>query len=70
MVSDVNGLRLRKGDVVVPLRGDFRGKVCELRRESGQGFARVRPTHRPYDRGVWYACDHLQLLQTNVNQKR
>ena len=63
MVCDANGSKLRKGDVVAPLRGDLRGKICDLRRELGTAFVRIRPAHRPYDRGVWYAADHVQLLQ-------
>ena len=63
MVCDVNGLELSKGDVVAPLAGDFKGKICGLRKEDGEGFVCVRAAHRPYSKGVWYASDHVQRLQ-------
>ena len=63
MVFDVNGLELNKGDVVAPLSGDFKGKVCAVRREDGEGFVCIRAAHRPYSKGVWYASDHVQRLQ-------
>lgn len=62
MVIDVNGLKLGKGDIVAPLTGDLKGKVCSLRMEDGLGFVCVRASHRPYSKGVWYAADHVQRL--------
>lgn len=64
MVCDVNGLKIQKGDVVAPLTGDFKGKVCGVKREDGAGFVCIRATHRPYSKGVWYASEHVQRLQT------
>lgn len=63
MVSDVNGLALGKGDVVAPLTGDFKGKVCAVKSEDGEGFVSIRAAHRPYSKGVWYASEHVQRLQ-------
>ena len=62
MMIDVNGRTIEKGDVVAPLTGDARGKVCETRTEDGEGFVCVRASHRPYSRGVWYAAEHVQCL--------
>ena len=63
MITDINGLELGKGDTVAPLTGDFKGKVCAVRTEDGEGFVSVRASHRPYSKGVWYASDHVQRLQ-------
>ena len=63
MVLDVNGLKISKGDVVAPLTGDFKGKVCGVKDEDGAGFVCIRATHRPYSKGVWYASEHVQRLQ-------
>ncbi|MBI1373804.1 MAG: hypothetical protein GC159_13855 [Phycisphaera sp.] len=63
MVEDVNGLALKKGDIVAPINGDFKGKVCSIRNEEGMGFVCIRASHRPYSKGVWYASEHVQRLQ-------
>jgi len=70
MVCDVNGLELSKGDVVAPLAGDFKGKICGVRQEDGAGFVCVRAAHRPYSKGVWYASDHVQRLQAAKPRSR
>ncbi len=70
MVEDVNGLALNKGDVVAPLTGDFKGKVCDLRQEDDIGFVCVRVAHRPYSKGVWYASDHVQRLQSAKSRSK
>ncbi|MEX2673723.1 MAG: hypothetical protein WD294_16605 [Phycisphaeraceae bacterium] len=62
MVCDINGLELSKGDVVAPVSGDMKGKVCGLKSEDGEGFVCVRAAHRPYSKGVWYASEHVQRL--------
>ena len=62
MVIDVNGLRIEKGDVVAPINGDFKGRVCATKTEEGEGFVCIRAAHRPYSKGVWYASDHVQRL--------
>lgn len=62
MVIDVNGLELQKGDVVAPLTGDFKGKICGVKEEMGTGFVCVRASHRPYSKGIWYAAEHVQRL--------
>lgn len=62
MVCDINGLELTKGDVVAPVSGDMKGKVCGVRTEDGEGFVCVRAAHRPYSKGVWYAAEHVQRL--------
>jgi hypothetical protein len=62
MVTDVNGLELGKGDMVAPLTGDFKGRVCALKLEDGAGFVCIRPSHRPYSKGIWYSADHVQRL--------
>ena len=62
MVSDINGLKLSKGDVVAPVAGDMKGKVCGLKTEDGEGFVCIRAAHRPYSKGVWYASEHVQRL--------
>jgi hypothetical protein len=70
MVLDVNGLKLTKGDVVTPLSGDFKGKVCATKMEDGTGFVCIRAAHRPYSKGVWYPSDHVQrLTQAKVRAK-
>jgi hypothetical protein len=61
-VHDVNGLEMNRGDMVAPITGDFKGRVCDVRSEDGVGFVCVRASHRPYSRGVWYASDHVQRL--------
>lgn len=63
MALDVNGLKLSKGDLVAPISGDLKGKVCDVKTEDGLGFVCVRASHRPYSKGVWYASDHVQRLQ-------
>lgn len=63
MVYDVNGLELGKGDTVAPLTGDFKGRICAIKKEDGAGFVCVRAAHRPYSKGVWYAAAHVQRLQ-------
>ncbi len=71
MVIDVNGLELGKGDTVAPISGDFKGKICALKSEEGQGFVCVRVAHRPYSKGIWYASEHVQRLQVaKVNQEQ
>ena len=62
MVCDINGLELTKGDVVAPVSGDMKGKVCGLKTEDGEGFVCIRAAHRPYSKGVWYAAEHVQRL--------
>lgn len=62
MVCDINGLELSKGDVVAPVSGDMKGKVCGLKTEDGEGFVCIRAAHRPYSKGVWYAAEHVQRL--------
>lgn len=59
---DVNGLEVKRGDVVAPINGDFKGRVCDVRSEDGLAFICIRPAHRPYSRGVWYPCEHVQRL--------
>ncbi|QNN24529.1 hypothetical protein HED60_20385 [Planctomycetales bacterium ZRK34] len=63
MVLDVNGLQLGKGDMVAPITGDFKGKICAVKNEDGMGFVCVRASHRPYSKGIWYASEHVQRLQ-------
>ena len=63
MMLDVNGRSIDKGDVVAPLTGDPKGKVCDTRTEDGEGFVCIRTTHQPYSRGVWYAAGHVQCLR-------
>jgi hypothetical protein len=63
MVLDVNGLKLGKGDMVAPITGDFKGKICAVKNEDGMGFVCVRASHRPYSKGIWYASEHVQRLQ-------
>ncbi len=63
MISDINGLEVDKGDMVAPLTGDFRGRVSAVKLEDGEGFVCIRPSHRPYSKGVWYAAEHVQRLQ-------
>lgn len=62
MVRDVNGLRVEKGDIVAPITGDFKGRVCAIKEEDGEGFVSIRASHRPYSKGVWYASDRVQRL--------
>ncbi len=62
MVVDVNGQEIAKGDVVAPLNGDFRGRVSDVKSEDGEGFVCIRPAHRPYSKGIWYASEHVQWL--------
>ena len=59
---DVNGHVISKGDVVAPLNGDFRGRVSDVKSEDGEGFVCIRPSHRPYSKGIWYASEHVQRL--------
>jgi len=63
MPIDINGLKIAKGDVVAPVNGDFKGKVCAVKTEDGMGFVCIRASHRPYSKGVWYASEHVQRLQ-------
>lgn len=70
MLMDVNGQKLGKGDVVTPISGDLKGKICDMRVEDGLGFVCVRATHRPYSKGVWYASDHVQRLAKAKPRKR
>jgi len=70
MIQDVNGLALKKGDIVAPINGDFKGKVCSVKDEDGLGFVCVRASHRPYSKGVWYASDHVQRLQVGKIRTR
>ena len=70
MVRDINGLKLGKGDLVAPISGDLKGRVSDTRTEDGLGFVCVRAAHRPYSKGVWYASDHVQLLQQARPRKR
>ena len=70
MVIDVNGLKLSKGDLVAPISGDLKGRVCEVKVEEGLGFVCVRASHRPYSKGVWYASDHVQRLQQGKPRRR
>ena len=70
MVIDVNGLKITKGDLVAPISGDLKGRVCELKVEDGLGFVCVRASHRPYSKGVWYSADHVQRLQQGKPRKR
>ncbi|MDX1564312.1 MAG: hypothetical protein R3236_02845 [Phycisphaeraceae bacterium] len=61
-VVDVNGHVITKGDVVAPLNGDFRGRVSDVKSEDEEGFVCIRPSHRPYSKGIWYASEHVQRL--------
>ena len=70
MPVDVNGLKLGKGDMVAPISGDLKGRVCDLRTEDGLGFVCVRASHKPYSKGVWYASDHVQRLQKAKPRRR
>ena len=62
MACDVNGTKLGKGDVVMPLAGGYKGRVCDLKTEEGMGFVCIRAAHQPYSKGVWYASDQVQRL--------
>jgi hypothetical protein len=57
--SDVAGVSLKEGDTVATVNGQTSGKVCEVRMEDGAEFIRVRPTHQPYGKGMWYAADQV-----------
>jgi hypothetical protein len=70
MAIDVNGLKLSKGDVVAPISGDLKGRVCDIRVEDGLGFVCVRASHRPYSKGVWYASEHVQRLAKAKPRRR
>lgn len=61
-IIDVNGTEVCKGDMVAPITGDFKGRVCDVKCEDGIGFVCIRASHKPYSRGVWYASDHVQRL--------
>lgn len=69
MVRDVNGLRVEKGDIVAPITGDFKGRVCAVKEEDGEGFVSIRASHRPYSKGVWYASDRVQRLQVAPDRR-
>lgn len=69
-VMDVNGQEMRCGDVVAPLSGDFKGRICEVKSEDGLAFVCIRASHRPYSRGVWYPSDHVQRLAAGRDRKK
>ena len=57
--QDVAGVSLLEGDTVATVNGQMSGKVCEARVEDGMEFVRVRPTHQPYGKGMWYPADQV-----------
>mgnify|MGYP006295128519 CR=1 FL=1 len=69
-ICPVNGLELHKGDTVSPLSDNMSGRISDIRSEGDMGFICVRPTHKPYSKGVWYAADRVQRLQLAKPRKR
>ena len=57
--QDVAGVSILEGDTVATVNGQMSGKVCEARVEDGMEFVRVRPTHQPYGKGMWYPADQV-----------
>ena len=60
-VNDYAGHSIEKGDTVTTLSGGLTGKVCDLAVETDStAFVCIKPTHRPFSKGVWHAADRVQ----------
>lgn len=60
--NDADGHIVRKGDIVAPIRENFRARVCDIAIESDAEFVQLKPVHQPYSRAVWHAAEHVMWL--------
>ena len=62
-VPDVNGLPIRKGDIVVPICGAINNQVIDVELVDGIGFVSLRPMYQTFRKGVWPSADRVQRVQ-------